>query len=145
MRPQVRAAVDRTLAALPPKALDENALRSLLDRLAAEAKAQKAVTAFQVQPGLAAIDAAEGRIGPAKASLLRDQFTERMAKLSAELSGPPKPAERPDDLIPALDNATGEQRQELIRRYTKAADHLPPNERQQAMGRLNALLDKAAD
>jgi len=141
--PRVRTQelVAQAIAAVPVRAPSE--LEAYLARLEDRARDRGAVTALDIEPGIAA---ATDQAGPERAQA----FMARMRTLQQELR--PLQAE-PADLVPTPENmatalseiagASGDDRRARVRQYLRAADQLPEEEQAARVAELNASIAAA--
>jgi hypothetical protein len=132
--PKLRQTIDDELAQLH----SERDVEAYLHDLEARARRQGRVTAFEIEPGIAAI---QRLVAPERVSEQIGQYAQRMGELSQKLDGRSEAA--PADL-PALahriDHAGDEgARQALIREYLDGTFRLPPDQQAAALQRLTVL------
>ena len=117
-------------------------LDAYLDNLEAQARARGHVTALDIEPGLAMIQ--QHSEDPQRVAA----FSERMLKLQEELSGrarpePPRAATAHQQLralSSRIQHSDGEEKQEAIRQYLKAAEALPDQQEAEALASLNTMV-----
>ena len=117
----------------------ERDLDRYLDGLEAKARAQGSVTALEVQPGVMAIRKAPYTEDGERRMQRVMEFSDRMAKLSAQLRGASDtPVSLPS--LDAIKNASGADRTQLIDKYLEGSRRLGPEQRQEANQQLNDLI-----
>jgi len=139
LRPRIREAIERA----PVRSGAD--LDAYLDSLEAQARRNRAVTALEIEPGMALIRRYSGDEDKVAT------FGQRMLRVQQELQGataPPQPAPPEtqaqldalsSDITRAKDDA---ERQKSIRRYIDVAVELGPEQSLQAMERLNRIAGK---
>jgi hypothetical protein len=132
--PDLRPAIRARVAAVLAENRRGHELDAYLDELASAARARGQVTALEVAPGLAAIDAAYPGDQERSAA-----FSRRMEELQRELEPTPPPsADEPPagvtaaSLLQALTTASGPERDKLTRQAITAIDRLPEAEQAEA-------------
>ena len=136
MRVAIRDAIDRAPVHAAPD------LAHYLDSLEARARAQRAVTALEVEPGIDMI-----RRHSFEPDEEIDRFTERMQALQREFAAPPERARSTPELDSELDrlvidigHPTDERdKQASIARYLEVAQKLDEAARDRALQRLNEI------
>jgi hypothetical protein len=83
VRPRIEAAVAEAL----PRIHDPRDLDRYLGDLEHSARAQRHVTALEVEPGMQAIFAMQGELGAEETLVRSREFAQRMMRLSVELGG----------------------------------------------------------
>jgi hypothetical protein len=134
MRAAIRDAIDKARAVSAPE------LDAFLAGLEAQARRRGAVTAVDIEPGLAKCF----ELGQHEKAA---QFGERMSALQRELGGkPPEPPAPPVAESPRLDalfldiqKSEGEKRQKLVREYVRAIETLPEVEQVERVRKLNEV------
>jgi hypothetical protein len=137
--PNMRAKIREAIEASPVSSAAQ--LDRYLDGLVEQARKKGAVTALEVEPGLAMI--MKFSEDPEKHAA----FSRRMVDLQSELSGrkpepPPDPKTLADKIVTLTDSikkTEGEQKQVLIKEYLAAAQQLPEDQMNDAMAKLNAI------
>jgi hypothetical protein len=132
----VRAQLKQVVAENRPQLRSTGDVERYLGDLRARARRNHQVTAFEVEPGLAAI---REQYDPEHAIERTQRFADEMAALSAELDGrreePPPDLDR---LARDLEHASDEaRRQDLIRQYSQAILALSPEEQPRRVAWLN--------
>jgi hypothetical protein len=132
----VRAQVRQVVAENRPQLRSTGDVERYLGDLKARARRNHQVSAFEVEPGLAAI---REQYDPVEAIERTRQFADEMAVLSAELDGRrEEPAPDLDQLGRDLERAGDEgRRQELIRQYSQAIVTVAPEEQSRRVAWLN--------
>jgi hypothetical protein len=124
MRAQIRQAV----AEARPRLQAPASLDGYLNELEQQARRNHHVSALEVEPGLAAIQAT---VAPEQQAERTQRFATKMQELAAELDGrDTQPL--PDELARDIERAGDEpERQKLIRQYVQSVLSLPRDEQMQ--------------
>jgi hypothetical protein len=144
LRPRVAQAIGEAVQKVGAMR-DEAAVRALLSELEQRARRQGVVTAMEIEPGLAAIETLEDAVGIDGVQLRQAEFAARMTALTRAQAKPAPAAQVPavESIAREIERTpSAEARAQLVAQYVRAADLLPEDQREQAMGRLNQLAGK---
>jgi hypothetical protein len=144
MRNEIDRVIRQEVEPLTAYGASEAKVEAYIAQLEARARAKGKVTALEVEPAMAAIEALEDEIGPERVMEKLSAVNRRMGELSARLEGrslePPPPADL-DRLAMQIARSDGEDvRQRLIRSYLEAAEELESDQQMVRMKQLDQLL-----